>query len=210
MHSPLQIWSLALLGLLAFAAPAPAQAPVQKNAPGVTLAAPSISFAGVEYLHRWSKGDQHELTPRGQEDLERWTDMITVIYYRQAKDGDGLAAVASSVLEAYKRNQAVVLKTESLPRTAEKPAEHFVTVTFNRPGLSEAVYARFVLRDGMGLVIIRSHRTYGPKAARGHRRLAPGERPRHQPRPARARADPRRRELEDVSRRVRLLVGAIC
>jgi hypothetical protein len=30
-------------------------------------------FGGVDYFHRWSKNSQHEFTPAGQEDLEKWS-----------------------------------------------------------------------------------------------------------------------------------------
>src|SRR5215470_18785344 len=52
----------------------------------------AFSFAGVEYFHRFTKDDQHEFTPNGQEDLSAWTDMVTINIYRKAKDGEALAA----------------------------------------------------------------------------------------------------------------------
>ena len=45
-------------------------------------------FDGVGYLHRWSMNHQHEFTPEGQEDLEKWSDMITINVYPDAHDGD--------------------------------------------------------------------------------------------------------------------------
>jgi hypothetical protein len=41
-------------------------------------------FGGAGYLHRWSMNDQHEFTPKGQEDLEKWSDMITINIYQRA------------------------------------------------------------------------------------------------------------------------------
>jgi hypothetical protein len=123
----------------------------------------TLRFSNVEYLHRWSKGDQHEFTPREQPDLTRWTDMITINYYRGANDGDGLAASANAVLETYKNHRAMVLKTSSVPRTPTKPAEHLIVVLFPRPEFIEAVFARFKLVDGVGVAVIYSHREYGNK-----------------------------------------------
>jgi hypothetical protein len=40
--------------------------------------AKTLSFRGVDYLHRWSKDGQNEFTPKGQEDLNKWQDMITI------------------------------------------------------------------------------------------------------------------------------------
>jgi hypothetical protein len=121
-----------------------------------------LRFADMEYVHRWSKNDQHEFTPRSQPDLAKWSDMMTINQYRQVKDGDALAASASAVLENYRNNRAMVLKTSSVPRTPQKPAEHLVVVLFPRPDFIEAVFARFKLAD-TGQALIYSHREYGNK-----------------------------------------------
>ena len=68
-------------------------------------------FGGVGYLHRWSMNRQHEFTPEGQEDLEKWSDMITINVYPDAHDGEALAMKANAVLENYKSHQGKVLRT---------------------------------------------------------------------------------------------------
>jgi hypothetical protein len=118
-------------------------------------------FGDVAYFHRWSQNDQHEFTPAKQEDLKRWSDMITVNGYPDVADGDQLAATANAVLENYKNNQAKVLKTRSVPRTTEQPAEHFIAVMFTRPDFIEVALARFKLLDGKGCSLVYSHRIYG-------------------------------------------------
>lgn len=118
-------------------------------------------FNGVSYFHRWSQNDQHEFTPEKQEDLKRWSDMITVNGYPNVDDGDELAATANAVLENYKKHQAKVLKTHSVPRTAEQPAEHLIAVVFTRPDFIEVAFARFKLLDGKGCSLVYSHRIYG-------------------------------------------------
>src|SRR6185503_14358163 len=122
---------------------------------------PILKLNQTDYLHRWSQNDQHEFTPRGQEDLQKWTDMLTVNVYRQVTEGEGLALAANQVLERYKSQQARVLRTDSVPRTAERPAEHLIVVVFGRPTFLEAVLARFKLVGGKGASIIYSHRVYG-------------------------------------------------
>lgn len=119
-------------------------------------------FGGVDYFHRWSENDQHEFTPRDQPNLEKWTDMITINVYSSAHDGDALAAKANAVLENYKSHGARVLRTDSVPRTSDRPAEHFVAVVFGRPNFLEAAFARFEL-VGVGCSIVYSHRIYGEK-----------------------------------------------
>ena len=129
-------------------------------------AAPAKSafvFGGVGYLHRWSMNGQHEFTPEGQEDLEKWSDMITMNVYPGAHDGEALAAKANAVLENYKSHKGMVLKTSSVPRTPDRPAEHFVAVVFGRPNFIEVAFARLKLVDGVGCSIVYSHRIYGEK-----------------------------------------------
>jgi hypothetical protein len=124
----------------------------------------AFSFARVKYFHRFTKDDQHEYTPEGQEDLNAWADMVTIHLYRKAKDGEALAAIANGVLESYKANRGVVVKTDSIPRTTNKPAEHLIVVVFPRPEFIEAAFARFRMHNGVGSALIYSHRIYGNKA----------------------------------------------
>ncbi|MEP6821465.1 MAG: hypothetical protein ABI946_03865 [Chthoniobacterales bacterium] len=104
-------------------------------ASSVCAAEPAVAFTfqGVDYFHRWSQKEQHEFTPTKQEDLEKWTDMITVNGYPSVTDGDGLAEMANGVLENYKEHGAKVLGTNSTPRTPDHPAEHLIAAVFGRP-----------------------------------------------------------------------------
>jgi len=63
----------------------------------------------------------------------------------------------------YKSHQARVLKTSSVPRTADRPAEHLIAVVFGRPNFIEVAFARFKLVDGKGCSFVYSHRIYGEK-----------------------------------------------
>lgn len=95
--------------------------------------------------------------------MKAWTDMVTILFYRKAKDGDALAAIANAVLENYKTNKAMVVKTDSVPRMRDKPAEHFIAVIFGRPEFIEVVFSRFRMHAGVGSAVIYSHRIYGKK-----------------------------------------------
>jgi hypothetical protein len=139
---------------------------IEKDASGCggprpEAAGTNLTFAGVEYFQRWSTDSQNEFTPAGQEDLDRWADMVTILRYRNVAEDEGLAATANAVLENYKVNGAMVSKTNSVPQTKDRPAEHFVAVVFSRPEFSEAVFARFRMAEGFGSSIIYSHRIYG-------------------------------------------------
>ena len=126
-------------------------------------AKPAFVFRGVGYFHRWSKNDQHEFTPEKQENLDKWSDMMTVNAYPDVHDGERLAGTANAVLDNYKRRQAKVLKTDSVPRTADRPTEHLIAVAFGRPNFIEVAFARFKLVDGTGCSFVYSHRIYGEK-----------------------------------------------
>jgi hypothetical protein len=124
---------------------------------------PAFVFRNVRYFHRWSQDGQHEFTPDKQEDLKKWSDMITVNGYPDVDDGDGLAATANAVLENYKKHEAKVLKTDSVPRKGDRPAEHLIAVVFGRPDFIELAFARFKLVEGKGFSFVYSHRIYGEK-----------------------------------------------
>ena len=118
-------------------------------------------FRHVGYFHRWSQNDQHEFTPEKQDDLNKWSEMLTVNGYPKVNEEEGLARTANAVLENYKNHQAKVLKTRSVPRTADRPAEHFIAVVFTRPDFIEVAFARFKLVEGEGFSFVYSHRIYG-------------------------------------------------
>ena len=127
-------------------------------------AAPAFDFRQVSYFERWSKNDQHEFTPDKQEDLDRWSDMMTVNGYPNLHDGDGLATAANAALENYKNHQGEILKTRSVGQTKDRPAEHLIAVMFTRPAFVEVAFARFKLVENKGHSFVYSHRVYGDKA----------------------------------------------
>jgi len=125
---------------------------------------PSFKFSNVEYFYRWSKDDQFEFTPQGQADLERWSDMMIIRRYRSVTDGDRLAAAANTILENYESNGGKILRTDSVPRTADSPAEHLIVVFFPRKDFMEVAFARFKMVGATGSSAIYCHRIYGEKA----------------------------------------------
>jgi hypothetical protein len=152
-----------LLGIFVSLAAAGSTGHAEESHGSAPLPMREFTFRDVSYFHRWSKNDQHEFTPEKQEDLDKWSDMITINIYPNAGDGERLAATANAVLTNYKNHQARVLKTLSVPRKANQPAEHLIAVVFSRPNFSEVAFARFKLVDGKGCSIVYSHRIYGEK-----------------------------------------------
>src|SRR2546423_4814783 len=122
---------------------------------------PAFDFRAVSYFHRWSNKDQHEFTPDKQEDLDHWSDMITINGYPEVHDGDSLAVTANAVLENYKSAEGKILKTSSVPGTPDGPAEHFIAVMFTRPAFIEIAFAHIKLVDEKGHSFVYSHRFYG-------------------------------------------------
>jgi hypothetical protein len=126
---------------------------------------PAFSFRQVEYFHRWSQAEQHEFTPAKQEDLEHWTEMMTINGYPGVDEAEKMAGTANAVLGNYRSHKGKILRTNSVPATDERPAEHFISVLFTRPDFTEAAFARFKLVDGKGHSFVYSHRVYGDKAS---------------------------------------------
>ena len=120
----------------------------------------ALSFGGVDYLHRWSKGGQNEFTPKGDGDLAKWQNMITVNVHEGVRSGDQLAELANAILSNYQRH-GKVLVTNSVPHSENRPAEHLIVAVLGSPAFLEAAFARFVLIDGVGMVVVFSHRVYG-------------------------------------------------
>ncbi|MEQ5839718.1 hypothetical protein N0A02_09750 [Paraburkholderia acidicola] len=120
----------------------------------------AFRFNGADYFFRWSNDTLFEFTPPGQTNLDTWTDMVSVVVFRGVKTADDLAGAANSLLDSTK-SKGAVLKTRSVPRTPDRPAEHFIASMMAGPGVVEGVFTRFVLMDGMGYTLIFSHRFYG-------------------------------------------------
>src|SRR5437667_11187690 len=111
-HMRMKIHSITIFLLLGVAC---STVEAQQTRPAASRTKPVFVFNGVGYFHRWSKNNQHEFTPEKQEDLDKWSDMMTVNAYPDVQDGERLAQTANAVLDNYKRHQAKVLKTDSVP-----------------------------------------------------------------------------------------------
>ncbi|MGO1070875.1 hypothetical protein [Lysobacter sp. CA199] len=143
---------------------APAKSPAANDGTAQMQAASSLSFNGARYAHRWSKGTQNEFTPVGQENLSKWQDMITLVPRQDVQDGGALAGLAEALLAQYK-GAGKIIKTDSVPLTADKPAEHLIVALLPGKGFFETVFVRLKLVDGVGVMAIYAHRNYGEKAA---------------------------------------------
>lgn len=121
----------------------------------------TINLLGEDFVYRWSGGTQHEFTPSDQEDLKSWTDMLTINQYPDAKTGEALAGIANNLLGLYRQHGGHVLRTNSIPRTEEKEAEHLLVVALPQEEFVEIVFARLAMNGNKGSSIVYSHRIYG-------------------------------------------------
>jgi hypothetical protein len=133
------------------AAPAP---------PAYATSGGTISFNGTDYFHRWSKDGQNEYTPQGEENLSAWTSMVTIVVHDWARTGDQLAELANRVLGNYQA-RGKIIRTDSRPRARNQEAEHFAAAVFANPNLLESAFARMLLAEKRGVVIVYSRRFYG-------------------------------------------------
>jgi hypothetical protein len=123
----------------------------------------TLSFNGTAYVHRWAKNGQYEFLPKTDSDLASWHDMVTIVVHESVTTGEKLAAIANGVLSNYQRH-GKILRTESRPRTTDRPAEHLIVAVLGDPNFLEAAFARLILVDGVGMVVVYSHRVYGKPA----------------------------------------------
>lgn len=124
----------------------------------------TLGFGGVEYVHRWSQKGQNEFTPPAQPDLKKWRDMVTVNIHDKVNNSDQLAALANGVLGNYQRAGKIV-RTDSKPRTPQREAEHLIVAVLAAEGVMEAAFARVMLVEGKGVIVVYSHRAYGKDVA---------------------------------------------
>ena len=102
--------------------------------------------------------------PPSDKDLDHWRDMVTINVFDRVHNGDALAATANSILANYEKHGKIV-RTDSKPRTPSRPAEHLIVSLLGNPSLVEAAFARVLLIDDIGVVVVYSHRIYGKDAA---------------------------------------------
>jgi hypothetical protein len=130
------------------------------------VAKPALQFDNVRFIHRWSKDGQHEFTPEGEDNLAKWTHMVTINRHPAVKNADQLTEIANRTVENYRRN-GLVMKTSSKPPAAGRTVEHLAVAVMGRPEFIEAAFTRFILANGTGFALTYSHRinerTAGPK-----------------------------------------------
>lgn len=150
-----------LATLLAIAGPAAAVEPAKPAAkPAMTF-----SFGGTTYVHRGSKGSQHEFTPEEDSDLSKWNNKVILTLHEDATTPEKAAQVANTVLKGYQLT-GKILKTSSRPATADRPAEHLIVAASGGSlNYLEVTFVRVMLVDGVTEAVAFLHRAYGYPAS---------------------------------------------
>ena len=141
--------------LTAAATPSDAQSP----------ATAKVTFRGTEYLLRSSQGNGYDFTPRGQEDLSTFTDMLTLNLYPAAHDQEALATITSRVQAIAQGAKSTILRTISVSASGQQPGQHFLAAVMPTPHGVDFDAIRFVLVDNQGVGVFYTHRSYGDSAA---------------------------------------------
>jgi hypothetical protein len=152
----------------ALAAAAPLHRPTGLAAAMPDLQSPAtarVTFQGVEYLLRSSHGNGYDFTPRGQEDLSTFTDMLELNLYPTAHDQEALATITSRVQAIAQGAKATILRTISVSASGQQPGEHFLAVVLPTPHGVDFDAIHFVLVDKQAVGVFYTHRSYGESAA---------------------------------------------
>ena len=125
-----------------------------------------VIFSGTKYFLRTAKDGQYVFTPNGQEDLQRWTDMISLSYYPEIKEGNSLAAKAIDWWKHCRSTRAHILQMNFVPRIDQMPARDnafYTTFTLlEKPynDYDEFAYTALRIVGGIGATSTYSHREY--------------------------------------------------
>lgn len=150
--------SLALTSaLLTLAAPQSAQAQQAAAAPKSANGQQTLNFDGKRYLHRYSKNGQHEFTPAGQEDLQRWQEMLTLVM-RPGADAENTRQWAEAMAAGYKEKGLLV--------QADQPpgGEYRMLGVLGAPGMTEVNFVRVMPHGSGAMTVLVQRRFYGEES----------------------------------------------
>ncbi|WP_198945794.1 hypothetical protein [Acetobacter sp. DsW_063] len=137
------------------------------EAKGAGAVTDRLTFRGSDYLFRWEGGNQQEFTPQGQEDLQKWLEMMTIVRYPDAHSADRMAEIANNTVALYQKN-GKILKVDAVQAKAEKPAIYFAEAALSDVNVLEIAFARLQLVESGGMGAIYSHRFYGVSPGVNH------------------------------------------
>lgn len=125
-----------------------------------------VIFSGTKYFLRTAKDGQYVFTPGGQEDLQRWTDMITLSYYPEITEGKSLAAKAIAWWEHCRWTRTRIWRINFVPRLDQMhagDADLYTAVTVHEKPYNDyddISYTALRIIEGTGTALVYSHREY--------------------------------------------------
>lgn len=140
--------------------------------------AKAVIFEGIKYHLRTHQDGKYVFTPSGQENLERWTDRITLTYDAKVTDGKSLAEKAIAWWQTNRSAAAHVLDINYVPRLDQMPARKdalYITRTIlARPenDYDEFAFTTIRIVEGVGATARYSHREYRTGASSMERNTA--------------------------------------
>jgi len=132
----------------------------------VRASAQSVIFAGIKYYLRAHQNDQYIFTPSGQENLGRWTDMITLAYDPKVTEGKQLAEKAITWWQLNRDARVHFVQINYVPRLDQIPARgdalYLTATVLDRPNhdFDEFAYTTIRLVEGKATTARYSHREY--------------------------------------------------
>lgn len=125
---------------------------------------PSLEFAGTTWHLRWQQGGLLEYTPDGQGDLDRFSDMLSLLPAPAGLGPDDLEAYSRKMAATYENRDGRVLSRQCEPATARHVADCTLLVGFAGESHVELALVRYLaLRAGL-VAFSLSHREYGDGA----------------------------------------------
>eukprot|EP00112_Aurelia_sp_Birch-Aquarium-sp1_P006245 Seg16925.1 transcript_id=Seg16925.1/GoldUCD/mRNA.D3Y31 product="putative K" protein_id=Seg16925.1/GoldUCD/D3Y31 len=121
----------------------------------------SVILNGTKYFHRYSKGMLNEFTPKGQENLNTWNDMITIFRVDAANNEDKLKELVAGLKETLKKDGGVMFFERTIEKKGDTPTTYLYGMMIRKEMHLELVSAKATLHDGVSHILMMSHREYG-------------------------------------------------
>ena len=118
----------------------------------------SLTFRKKDYIHRHSQGKLHEFTPRGQADLAKWEDMLSIVLLGEAKTEEDVKKLSDGAFNFYKQAGGRLFGMRKQDKTDKASAQYLGSVFFMKKTFSEYVKMKVLVRNEKVYALMYSHR----------------------------------------------------
>lgn len=135
-------------------------------APLAAAAAPpsKVRIGETVYEHRWSDGDFHEFTPTGQDDLDRYSEMITLPPSPAGRTAADLERYTDEKATTTRTRGGEVLSQRCEPATPTHVPDCTLLVVYAKPDHVELAVSKHMAAAGTIVPVLFAHREYGEGA----------------------------------------------